>query len=210
MRRRREALLSLLGAVVVVGGSVFGAVKLLEHASNRAVEQRPAATFSVPASVAAPPPRGAAPQQSVPFATAPNQQQSAPAYTQPSQGSGQTAVYRCKQAGRTVYSDVPCDGARSQVVEVRPSSGFQPPARSYQSSAPRPVQQPDLTPPQNPPDANAAPARAMQCTLIDQQIAAIDAEARQPLSIPRQDQLRKQRAALVDQRYALNCHLARQ
>jgi hypothetical protein len=50
----------------------------------------------------------------------------------------------------------------------------------------------------------------MQCTLIDQQIAAIDAEARQPLSIPRQDQLRKQRAALVDQRYALNCHLARQ
>ena len=205
MTRAKETFLSLLGAAVVVGGATLGAVKLLEFASSQTASQRVEAKARGPAPVL--PPRPASTQKSVPPPSASPQMQEPPSYAPSTARSGLGTIYRCRQAGQTVYSDVPCGGAASTVVDVQPSSGFQPPPRSYQSSAPRPAQRPEVTPTVNPPEASAAAPQAMECAAIDQQIAAIDAEARQPLSIPHQDYLRKQRAALVDQRYALKCHL---
>lgn len=209
MNERGKFLLSVMAAAIVVVGGLYGAMRLLEaeSAATRAAAQQAAAKAAMPSA----PPRTATNERPVSSARPSDANRSATRSAGVPAPGGPGAIYRCQQGGRTVYSDAPCDGAPSQLVDVRPTSGFQPPPRGPAASAQAPSPQPAPAASESgAPGAQSQPNAASNkaaCAAIERAIEQVDAAARRGQSIPEQDRLRAQRKALVDQRAQFECHL---
>jgi len=171
----RTSLVVLVGAMIVAGGGIFAIVRQ----STPIVEIAPAP----PPAVSAPTPATAAPSPSA---------SSAP--------SG-PAIYRCKVKGAVVYSDEPC-GEGAKIVDVQPTRGYGTP-RSSTKAAPSADAKSATQAPQALPPVDGS--HATECRLLEDQIASIDAAARQGGTTSNVEDLKERRRKLVDRKYELRC-----
>ena len=171
----RTSLVALVGAMIVAGAGIFAIVRQ----STPIVEIAPAP----PPPVSAPAPATAAPSPSASFAP-----------------SG-PAIYRCKVKGAVVYSDEPC-GEGAKVVDVQPTRGYETP-RSSMKAAPSADAKSATPAPQASPSADGSPVA--ECRLLEEQIASIDAAARQDGITPHMEGLKERRRKLVDRKNELRC-----
>lgn len=168
-----------IAIVIIVGGGLYA---LLHKAAPMTSVQPPASP--PPASIS-----GAAP--------APDAAPEAPDARGP-------AIYRCESGGKVAYSDLPCKGGR--VVDLLVPEGYQAPQGAGAAAAGKPAS------PARPPAPRAEPgfppaeaSNKVECSMIEQAIASVDAAARTGGSAVYQDDLRGRRHRLVVRRQDLGC-----
>lgn len=110
------------------------------------------------------------------------------------------AIYKCENGRTVIYSDTPCVGGKA--VDIQPTRGYEAPRQT----ASRPVRatasaSPMATFTTEPSDGT----QRSECKLVEDAIAAVDAEARQGGPVPRMEELKERRRKLVDRRYELGC-----
>ena len=178
-------------AVLVVGGALAGAAYLFEQGGK---ELQAAAV------------KTSAPAKSAPVQAAPSAAPVAPPTSGVTPPSG--AVFRCQAGGRVEYRDAPCERGGRQ-VDVTVSSGVRlADQRAVAHSVPPSYVQPSAESTPEPTVTAQAPAPANRaiCDAIAQQIANLDADARQPQSAYSQDRIRVQLAAAKARWADLKCH----
>ncbi len=115
-------------------------------------------------------------------------------------------IMKCIENGRVTYGDGACNGELVEVPVDTRNNVVEPDRQTLEYMA-RP-RQPDSPPaPAATISRGAAPTRSGQteCQAIDAQIAAIDAQARQPQTAQMQDLLKDQRAKLRGRQNDLRC-----
>lgn len=115
-------------------------------------------------------------------------------------------IMKCIENGRVTYGDGACNG---ELVEVPIDTGnnvIKPDRQTLEYTArprqPEPPPAPAATISRGAPPTRTSPT---ECQAIDAQIAAIDAQARQPQSAQTQDYLKDQRAKLRSRQNDLRC-----
>ena len=194
--------LSLVGALLIVGGGLVGLGRLLAPAP---VAPRPDVRALEPHTTPSPQAGPALTPQAKPDARRIERPPERPLATT---GPAPDGIYKCREHGRTVYADHPCS-AQAEALTVAPASAGLSPDRSYaeqlaqvqaeraRHAARQPVR-----------SAAASPARAhdARCAAIDETVRRIDAATRQPLGIPELEHFRAQRKALMDERFSIPCN----
>ncbi len=178
-------------AVLVVGGALAGAAYLFEQGGK---ELQAAAV------------KTSAPATSAPAQVAPSAAPAAPPASAALPPTG--AVFRCQVGGRVEYRDEPCERGGRQ-VDVAVSSGVRlADPRVVARSASPVVEHASAAPAAQPVVTAQAPAPASRaiCDAIAQQIANLDAAARQPQAASTQDFIRAQLAAAKTRWADLKCH----
>lgn len=194
--------LSLLGALLIVGGGLVGLGRLMTPAP---VAPRPDVRAAAPRTTPSPQAGPALTLQAKPDV---RRMERPPERPLAATGPAPDGIYKCRENGRTVYADHPC-GARPEALTVVPASAGLSPDRSYaeqlaqlQAERARHATRPPA------PGPAAAPARTQdaRCAAIDETVRRIDAATRQPLGIPELEHFRAQRKALMDERFSIPCN----
>lgn len=199
-------LISILLAVTVLVGAGLG----FEYLS------RADGLTASPAEPQQAPPLSAdnsAPQQTAASTQAPDSNAVASAAPPPVQPGG---IHKCSVGGQTIYTDQPCAPGKGHQLELKEDTAGLSPVRSYQSQlaeveslhvrpAPivEPARQQAVAQPRS--GAQLGPSKEMQCKVIDDAIASVDAQLRQPHGAQQGDYWTQQRKELMDQRFALRC-----
>lgn len=190
--------LSLLGALLIVGGGLVGLGRLMTPAP---VAPRPDVRAAAPRTTPSPQAGPALTPQAKPDA----RRIERPLATT---GPAPDGIYKCREHGRTVYADHPCS-AQAEALTVAPASAGLSPDRSYaEQLAQLQAERARHAARQPAPDPAAAPARThdARCAAIDETVRRIDAATRQPLGIPELEHFRAQRKALMDERFSIPCN----
>ncbi len=119
----------------------------------------------------------------------------------------QSHIFRCHVNGKTIYSDVPCDGARSKVIDTKGSAGIQTAdpwevakfkaqaLAGNRTAEPKPV----------PGESSSVNAVRARCDKLEKYIAYFDERVRQPLSRSEQAQNKKEAKDRRQQLSDLDC-----
>ena len=205
----RSSLMSILiwVAVALVCYKAVAWWKEERQRQRAATRTAPAPSPAVPRSDAiTAPARVAGPTASPPVYRAPPHQP-APAAALPA--PSQVTVNRCVVNGRTTFSDAQCgpeaaatritvnasqnaaDGLRNApaVIQAPPRSAMAPPVAHQPAAEP----------------VNDFAVRKATCDWLEHAIAAIDAQARQPISAAQQDYLAAERKRHRDEQFRLRC-----
>jgi len=131
----------------------------------------------------------------------------------------QSQIFRCRVNGKTIYSDVPCDGARSKVIDTKRSAGIETAdplevakfrAEAFAAKL-RGEPQPLPGAPSNeaqepvPSDPSTAGLARARCEKLESYIAYLDGRARQPLSAPELAQIKREKKDRRQQLSDLDC-----
>lgn len=130
-----------------------------------------------------------------------------PAQIEPSTKGAAPAWTRCKLGERVVYSDRGCEGgvAQRNALNAQASISTVPALKQKATAVERP------RPPQNAQRATSSVRQAEKsdpkqaCKRLDELIKQLDAEARQPLSAQRADEVRALRKKTRDRQFSLRC-----
>ncbi|HLO92762.1 MAG TPA: DUF4124 domain-containing protein [Burkholderiaceae bacterium] len=194
--------LSLVGALLIVGGGLVGLDRLIAPAP---VSPRPDAPPAAPRATPSPQAGPALTPQAKPDARRLERPPERPLATT---GPAPYGIYRCRENGRTVYADHPC-GAQAEALTVAPASAGLSPDRSYaEQLAQLQAERAQHVVHQPLPGQAAAPGHThdARCAAIDETLRRIDSATRQPLGIPELEHFRAQRKALMDERFSIRCN----
>lgn len=124
------------------------------------------------------------------------------------EGAQGTTLYRCRGAGR-FWSVVHCQHRGAEIVSMHTvpanlSLAEQIVFAQNRAALTRPARPPVVV--SGPPaPSNAASMKAAECKRLNDNVAALDAYARQPLTGGEQDRVARQRRELRDQQFWLRC-----
>jgi hypothetical protein len=126
-----------------------------------------------------------------------------------STSAGRTTIQRCKaRDNRYFWSAAPCRQWQAQVDRYATvSAGIPFEQQVHEAEQQRRAARPpsSAVAPSSVPTAAGHGDKAWQCKALDDEIAHLDARARQPLHAWEQDRIRERRKAARDQQFALKC-----
>lgn len=179
----------------LTAGLLAGLLLLAAYAAYLWWKEPPPATSS--------PPKPPLPVRAPSAPSAPSVKMQTPASAAP---PASRTVHKCISNGKTSYSDAPCPSGYIASMITLPVDATPTPRR--------PSTEPPRNPPVNAPAPDFVPPSELarpelnnqtECRQLQTYIQELDAAARQPLSMPAQDDIRRKRQEARDRQFRIKC-----